>query len=178
MGSASGEGRFDETRSFKTLAPGTIISHYEIIEKIGEGGMGVIYTARQSSVDRIVALKMVKGEEEQKQKDLFLSEAVATGNLDHPNIVPIHELGSNKQGQLFYSMKNVTGTGWNDVIKENSRQENLEILLRVCDAVAFAHSKGVIHRDLKPENIMLGEFGEVYVMDWGLLLPTWRLRWG
>ncbi|MFC1479293.1 protein kinase [Planctomycetota bacterium] len=141
---------------------------YEIIQKIGEGGMGVIYTARQSSVDRIVALKMVKGSEEDKQKNLFLSEAVATGSLDHPNIVPIHELGSNTQGQLFYSMKKVQGAAWNRMIRQKSRQENLEILMRVCDAVAFAHSRGVIHRDLKPENIMLGDFGEVYVMDWGL----------
>ncbi|MFC1582426.1 tetratricopeptide repeat protein [Planctomycetota bacterium] len=141
---------------------------YEIIEKLGEGGMGVIYTARQSSVDRIVALKMVKGAEEQKQKDMFLSEAVATSNLDHPNIVPIHDLGANDSGQLFYSMKKVQGTPWSDVVRSKSRQENLDILMRVCDATAFAHSRSVIHRDLKPENVMLGDFGEIYVMDWGL----------
>jgi hypothetical protein len=98
----------------------------------------------------------------------FLSEAAVTGELDHPNIVPIHDLGSNEEGQLFYAMKEVRGTSWNEMIHENGLQENLEVLMRVADAVAFAHSKGVIHRDLKPENVMLGEFGEVLVMDWGL----------
>ncbi|MCA9044295.1 MAG: protein kinase, partial [Planctomycetaceae bacterium] len=106
----------------------------------------------------------------------FLSEAVVTGDLDHPNIVPIYDVGRDAQGTLFYSMKQVQGTPWQKVIREKSEAENIEILLRVADAMAFAHSRGIVHRDLKPENIMLGEFGEVLVMDWGLALATGDLE--
>ena len=143
---------------------------YELLNVIGEGGMGVVYAARQSSIARTVALKMLKGEDSRNaaQREKFISEAVVTGELDHPNIVPIYDLGANNDGALFYSMKRVKGTPWNKVIKERSLDENLTVLLRAADAVAFAHVNGVIHRDLKPENIMLGDFGEVLVMDWGL----------
>ena len=143
---------------------------YELLEKIGEGGMGVVYTARQSSIARTVAIKMLKGNKEhtQEQREKFISEAVVTGELDHPNIVPIYDLGSNDAGALFYSMKRVRGTPWDDAIQGKSLDENLNILLRVADAIAFAHANGVLHRDLKPENVMLGDFGEVLVMDWGL----------
>ena len=143
---------------------------YELLEKIGEGGMGVVYTAKQSSIARTVAVKMLKGDKEhtQEQREKFISEAVVTGELDHPNIVPIYDLGSNDAGALFYSMKRVRGTPWDDAIQEKSLDENLNILLRVADAIAFAHANGVLHRDLKPENVMLGDFGEVLVMDWGL----------
>ncbi len=147
---------------------------YELLKMIGEGGMGVVYAARQSSIARKVAVKMLKptAKVDADQRDKFISEAVVTGELDHPNIVPIYDLGSNEQGALFYSMKHVQGTPWDDVLKEKSLDENLNILLRVADAVAFAHARGVVHRDLKPENVMLGEFGEVLVMDWGLARVT------
>ena len=143
---------------------------YELMNKIGEGGMGVVYAARQSSIARTVAVKMLKGTNGQttEQREKFISEAVVTGELDHPNIVPIYDLGSNDSGALFYSMKRVKGTPWDDAIQKKSLDENLNILLRVSDAVAFAHANGVLHRDLKPENVMLGDFGEVLVMDWGL----------
>nr|MBA3480756.1 protein kinase [Pirellulales bacterium] len=143
---------------------------YELLDVIGEGGMGVVYAARQSSIARTVALKMLKGDDSKNaaQREKFISEAVVTGELDHPNIVPIYDLGANNDGALFYSMKRVKGTPWNKVLKEKSLDENLTILLRAADAVAFAHVNGVIHRDLKPENVMLGDFGEVLVMDWGL----------
>ena len=143
---------------------------YELLNVIGEGGMGVVYAAKQSAIARTVAVKMLKKNdaESAEQRDKFISEAVVTGELDHPNIVPIYDLGSNDSGALFYSMKRVKGTPWNDVIKEKSLDENLNILLRVADAVAFAHANGVVHRDLKPENTMLGDYGEVLVMDWGL----------
>jgi WD40 repeat protein/serine/threonine protein kinase len=151
---------------------------YELLNMIGEGGMGVVYAARQASIDRTVAVKMLKpdiaGQAEQREK--FLSEAVVTGDLDHPNIVPIYDLGSSEGGALFYSMKRVQGTPWMLVIVEKSLAENVEILMKVADAVAFAHSRGVIHRDLKPENIMLGDFGEVLVMDWGLAMSTALFR--
>ena len=145
-------------------------SHYEILGVLGEGGMGVVYQARQNSVNRTIALKMLKPESSREagEREKFLAEAVVTADLDHPNIVPVHELGVNEEGTLFYAMKEVRGRPWKELLPNNSLNENLEILLRVADAVAFAHSKGVIHRDLKPENVMLGDYGEVVLMDWGL----------
>ncbi|MBW3542769.1 MAG: serine/threonine protein kinase, partial [Planctomycetes bacterium] len=107
-----------------------------------------------------------------------LAEAVVTGEHDHPTIVPIYDVGRNEENALYYAKKNVVGTPWLDVIKSKSAHENLDILLSVCDAVAFAHARGVVHRDLKPENVMLGEFGEKLVMDWGLALPTEKFRKG
>ena len=112
-----------------------------------------------------------------ERREKFLSEAVVTGDLDHPNIVPIYELGTNEDNALFYSMKRVQGTPWSKVHRREERwTENLEILMKVADAVAFAHANGVVHRDLKPENVMLGDFGEVLVMDWGLALATASFR--
>jgi WD40 repeat protein/tRNA A-37 threonylcarbamoyl transferase component Bud32 len=145
-------------------------AEYEFLEILGEGGMGVVYSARQSSIDRTVALKMLKPHmaKDLDQRQKFLSEAVVTGDLDHPNIVPIYDLGANDAGALFYAMKKVEGTPWMKVIEKKSVHQNIDILLKVADAIAFAHSRGVVHRDLKPENIMLGDFGEVLVMDWGL----------
>ncbi|CAK9009816.1 Uncharacterized WD repeat-containing protein alr3466, partial [Durusdinium trenchii] len=136
------------------------------------GGMGVVWSARQTSVDRHVAVKMIKGDlgVKRSQRQKFLAEAVVTGDLDHPNIVPIYDVGTDARGTLFYSMKQVQGTPWLKVLKHKTLHENVEILLRVCDAIAFAHSRGIIHRDLKPENVMLGDFGEILVMDWGLAL--------
>lgn len=147
---------------------------YELLNVIGEGGVGVVYAARQASIDRTVALKMLKpaGAKNADQREKFLSEAVVTADLDHPNIVPIYELGSNEAGALFYSMKKVQGTPWSKVVGDKALHENLEILLKVSDAVGFGHARGVIHRDLKPENVMLGEYGEVLVMDWGLAIAT------
>jgi WD40 repeat protein len=151
---------------------------YELIDKLGEGGMGVVYASRQTSIDRTVAIKMLKpaasANRDMQQK--FLSEAVVTGDLDHPNIVPIYDLGKNESGALFYAMKRVQGTPWSKAIGVRSQVENLDTLMKVADAVAFAHSRGVVHRDLKPENVMLGEFGEVLVMDWGLAYSTPSFR--
>lgn len=145
---------------------------YELVSRLGEGGMGVVMAARQSSIDRTVALKMLKPSavKDPEARRKFLSEAVVTGDLEHPNIVPIYDVGKDEAGALFYAMKRVKGTPWDTVIGTKSFAENLEILLKIADAVAFAHSRGVVHRDLKPENVMLGDFGEVLLMDWGLAL--------
>ncbi len=147
---------------------------YHLLQVIGKGGMGVVYSAKQSSIDRVVAVKMLKqGDEENlSRRRLFLQEAVVTADLDHPGIVPVHELGHNEEGTLFYSMKKVAGQTWRDVIGKKPDEENVELLMRVADAVAFAHSRGIVHRDIKPENVMLGRFGEVWLMDWGLAQPT------
>jgi serine/threonine protein kinase len=121
-------------------------------------------------VDREVAVKMLKSAsaKNERQRQTFLAEAVVTGDLEHPNIVPIYDVGSAKDGSLFYSMKKVQGTPWLKVISKKSLIENLEILLKVADAVAFAHARGVIHRDLKPENILLDAEGHLVLTDFGL----------
>jgi WD40 repeat protein len=145
---------------------------YELLSELGKGGMGIVHNARQASIDRTVALKKIKPEKarEPTARRTFLSEAVVTGDLEHPNIVPIYDMGEDDAGALFYVMKRVRGTPWDKVIAQKSFDENLEIWMKVADAVAFAHSRGVVHRDLKPENVMLGAFGEVLLMDWGLAI--------
>lgn len=146
---------------------------FEVIRLLGKGGMGEVYLARQSSIDRTVALKKIKpGSVNATIADRFLAEAVVTGALEHPNIIPVYDLGASSGGEYFYAMKEVRGQEWSKKIDHLSEAMNLEILLRVADAIAFAHARGVVHRDLKPDNIMLGEFGEVLVMDWGLAMPT------
>ncbi len=142
---------------------------YQIVDKLGEGAMGIVFSARQTAVNRIVAIKTAKPnfQANDESRRRFLYEAHITADLDHSNIVPIHELGASEEGMLFYSMKLVQGTEWSRVMRKKTREQNLEIFMKVTDAMAFAHSKGVIHRDLKPENTMLGRFGEVFVTDWG-----------
>ncbi|MAV38346.1 MAG: hypothetical protein CMJ59_23150 [Planctomycetaceae bacterium] len=143
---------------------------YVTLNKLGEGGMGTVHLARQVALGREVALKQIHHRSSRKQstRDEFLTEAVLTGKLEHPNIVPIYEVGESPDGDLFYTMKNVKGRTWDDTIDDLSLRENLGILIDVCDAIAFAHAEGVIHRDLKPQNIMTGGFGEVLVLDWGM----------
>jgi WD40 repeat protein len=143
---------------------------YLTLNKLGEGGMGTVHLARQVALGREVAVKQIHHRSNCKEsmRDEFLTEAVLTGKLEHPNIVPVYEVGESPDGDLFYAMKNVKGSTWDDTIDDLSLTENLEILIDVCDAIAFAHAEGVIHRDLKPQNIMTGGFGEVLVLDWGM----------
>jgi len=150
------------------------IPDYVREELLGEGGIGQVYAARQNSIDRQVAIKVLKtGAARRESSRLsFVSEAMITGELDHPNIVPVYDLGLDGGNTPFYVMKQVHGVEWADRMPESSLRENLNILMRVADAVALAHARGFIHRDLKPANVMLGEFGEVLVMDWGLAMPT------
>lgn len=147
---------------------------YELEEFIARGAEGMIHAARQTALDRSVAMKMIRSDRarESNARQKFLTEAVITGSLEHPNIVPIHDLGTTNDGTLFYVMKRIRGTPWSAVIHERSLVENLSTLMRVADAVGLAHSQGVIHRDLKPENVMLGDFGEVLLTDWGIALCT------
>jgi hypothetical protein len=153
------------------------VPDFELLEVIGEGGMGVVYTARQTALDRVIAIKRIRpGHHNLADQRRFLAEAAVTGRLDHPNIVPIHDLGIDQDGIPFYAMKHVRGRPWSELLREKTQEENLDILLRVGDTVAFAHARGVIHRDLKPENVMLGDFGELLVMDWGLAVAVEDLR--
>lgn len=143
---------------------------YVIGPLLGAGGMGRVFVARQIALDRTVALKILRPElhANTTARDEFLAEALVSANLDHPNTLPIYDIGLTHDENLFYSMKLVRGARWSNVVGEKSLEENLDILCKVCDAVSFAHDKGVIHRDLKPDNVMVGHYGEVLLMDWGL----------
>ncbi|MEL6109614.1 MAG: protein kinase, partial [Planctomycetota bacterium] len=150
---------------------------YELQSVIGEGSMGQVWSARQNSLDRNVAVKVPRAElagAGSVGESQFISEVVVTGQLEHPNIVPIYELGRDPAGLPFYSMKHVQGQAWNEIIDEKTEQENLEVLMKVCDAVAFAHDRNFLHRDIKPHNVMVGEFGEVSLMDWGIAVAVER----
>ena len=143
---------------------------------VARGGMGQIFSASDPLLEREVAIK-VNTAADRSEDPLFLREARVLAQLAHPNIVPIHDFGKNAGGQPFYSMKLVRGQTLKALLeavragKTHVSTANLLLIFRkICDAVAFAHSRGFLHRDLKPENVMLGEYGEVLVMDWGLAL--------
>ncbi len=145
---------------------------YNLTGYLGQGGMGIVLKGYQKAIGRDVAIKMAKPKtggtqaSAENQRKKFFYEAQITGRLDHPNIVPVYDLGVSND-VMFYSMKLIIGTAWESVIRENSQDANLDIFMKVADAMAFAHQKNIIHRDLKPENVMLGPFGEVLVTDWG-----------
>jgi serine/threonine protein kinase len=143
---------------------------YRLLERVARGGMGVVYTAEDEKLQRRVALKIldVPGRESDLAKRL-LREARVLARLEHPGIVPVHDVGTLADGRVFYAMKFVEGQRLDLYIASvNSIPDRLRLFLRICDAVGFAHAHGVLHRDLKPANIMVGPFGEVLVMDWGL----------
>src|SRR5262245_48294514 len=150
-------------------APDMSGTRYKLVETIGEGGMGKVYVAEDSLLDRKVALKVLSFPFTDELARRMSTEARVIARLEHPGIVPIHDLGKLPDGRVFFTMKFVDGRRLDQYAKEES---NLPALLRcfhkVCETVSFAHSNGVIHRDLKPENIMVGSFGEVLVMDWGI----------
>jgi serine/threonine protein kinase len=145
-------------------------ARYEIGELIGEGGMGSVYLARDRELDRDVALKVLRdAAPTPDERERIVREARILASLEHPGIVPIHDVGTLPDGRLFYVMKRVRGERFDDFVRgSRSRTELLRAFLQMCDAVAFAHAAGVIHRDLKPQNVMLGAFGEVLVLDWGV----------
>jgi len=143
---------------------------FRLLQEVGKGGMGVVHQAVQTSLGRLVAIKrgLPAAAADPDEARRFVREAELTGRLEHPNIIPVHDLGLDQGGRLFYSMKLVDGLPWQLRMAEQPLEANLGILARVMDAVAYAHAHGVVHRDLKPGNVMLGAFGEVYVVDWGL----------
>ncbi|MGE3851349.1 MAG: protein kinase, partial [Planctomycetota bacterium] len=168
---ASGAGRFD------------------VLHEIGRGGMGVVAAAEDRALRRQVAIKTLR-QQPAATRDLatvrFIDEAQITGQLQHPNIVPVYELGVNKQGAPFMVMRHIAGrtlrmeiddahegaaAHGDDTAALHRLRALLDAFLKACDAVAYAHSRGVIHRDLKPDNVMVGEYGEVLVVDWGLARP-------
>jgi serine/threonine protein kinase len=149
------------------------------VRKLRAAEWAAVLQARESATRRTVAMKVMLQPDNTRETVRFIEEAQVTAQLEHPNIVPVHDLGIDSVGQPFYTMKLVAGITLKKVLELLSRDlpetaakyslgSLLTIFQKVCDAVAFAHSRGVIHRDLKPANIMLGKFGEVLVMDWGL----------
>jgi len=143
---------------------------YEITGVAGHGGMGTVYIARDHVLDRDVAVKVIDIADPKGSRAARLQrEARILARLDHPGIVPIHDAGQLADGRAFYVMKLVNGRRLDEVIREQaSIADRLTLFGRILDAVAFAHAHGIVHRDLKPENVMVGGFGEVYVMDWGV----------
>jgi serine/threonine-protein kinase len=158
---------------------------------IGEGGMGIVRLATQRSLGRHVAVKTLRQATRSDQATLrLLREAWVTGRLEHPNIVPVYDLGLGEDGSPIIVLKRIEGAEWAAIMRdaEAVRQRgaadlleyNLQILVQLCNAVSLAHANGIVHRDLKPENVMIGSFGEVYLVDWGIAVslredPTGRL---
>ncbi|MEJ7596503.1 MAG: serine/threonine-protein kinase [Kofleriaceae bacterium] len=166
------------TTPFAPVAPGDV-SRYRLGARIGHGGMGEVLVAFDEHIGREVAVKRMKAAAPSPEElARFVREARVQGRLQHPTIVPVHDIAVDRDGRPFFVMKRLTGTEVNDLLKRmragresdeaGCRRRLLRAFVDVCLAVEFAHSRGIIHRDLKPANIMLGDFGEVYVLDWGV----------
>jgi tRNA A-37 threonylcarbamoyl transferase component Bud32 len=161
-------------------------SRYKLQGEVARGGMGAILRVWDESLRRHLAMKVVLGKEDPLAKGAtppvdertlarFLEEAQVTGQLDHPGVVPVYELGVNHEGAVYFTMRLVKGRSLGEIfalVREGAEGWNqtraLSALLKVCETMSYAHAKGVIHRDLKPANVMVGRYCEVYVMDWGL----------
>ncbi|MBS2016146.1 MAG: protein kinase [Deltaproteobacteria bacterium] len=151
---------------------------------LGEGGMGLVRAATQRSLGRDVAVKTLRPERAHATAAMkLLREALITGSLEHPNIVPVYDLGLDDTGAPMLVLKRISGVAWNDLLERPEAvtqrfgsaeplEWHLRTLMQVCSAIHFAHKRGIIHRDIKPENVMVGEFGEVYVLDWGIAVAT------
>lgn len=154
--------------------PNDILPNFEVLDFIGRGGMGAVYKARQKSLNRVVAVKLLSAHSTSSGLDFaarFKVEAQAMARLSHPNIVPVHDFGETGDGHLFYVMEFVEGADLAKRIESGGRlpvEEAVRITLAVCEGLAFAHAQGVVHRDIKPSNILINESGQVKVADFGL----------
>ena len=145
-------------------------TRYQVVGGLGQGGMGSVYRVEDSVLGRQVALKVIRLLGDDREiADRLVHEARVLAQLEHPGIVPVHDVGILPDGRVFYTMKLVQGQRLDEHLPSvPALNERLRIFQRICEPVAFAHARGVLHRDLKPQYIMIGPFGEVLVMDWGL----------
>ena len=142
---------------------------YTVTTEIGRGGMGTVYAATDALLGREVAVKVSNTVATAALEHRLAAEARVLATLEHPGIVPVHDVGRLADGRLFYVMKRVHGRTLTEYIRHHGDlAERLKIFERICEAVAFAHARRILHRDLKPDNVMVGSFGEVMVMDWGV----------
>jgi len=171
----------DTQESWAIAVPGQRLGRYLVRGEIGRGGMGRVLVAEDPELGRVVAIKILLDPSSVRRDQLqrFVAEARITSQLEHPNIIPVHDLGVTEDGQLYFVMKRVEGQGLDEVVLELSagrpetvehwtRHRLLTTFVQLCNAVGYAHERGVLHRDLKPANVMLGRFGEVLLMDWGV----------
>jgi hypothetical protein len=153
----------------------------ELRALLGEGGMGRVHAAFQRSLEREVAIKTLREVAGPSAATALLREALVTGTLEHPGVVPVHALGVDESGAPVLVMKRIEGVQWADLIHDarhpawakrpgDRQTAHVEIVMQICQTVQFAHARGLVHRDIKPENVMLGDFGETYVVDWGIAL--------
>jgi serine/threonine protein kinase len=146
---------------------------YQLQDLVGEGGMGEVYRARDTTLARDVAIKVQRPPGQSGWAEQFRREARVIASLEHPGIVPVHDAGILPDGRAFYVMTLVRGQRLDTYLDAvPALADRLRLFQRILEPIGFAHSRGVVHRDLKPSNIMVGPFGEVLVMDWGLALPA------
>ncbi len=161
---------------------------FELDKPLAKGGIGEVWNARQKALQRVLAVKRLRLDKFPKDEMpqglshpievAFYQEALLTANLEHPNIVPVYDLGIDEEGRLLLAMKLIRGHGWNELIRKDFGtmpigkflRKHLQVLMGVCEAVRFAHSRGIVHRDLKPAQVVVGDYGEVQLMDWGLAI--------
>ena len=155
-----------EEDPLRSLTDGVGVS---LMGTLGEGGSAVVRVGVQRTLDREVAVKQPRSE---RARRLLVREARIAARLQHPNILPVHDIVRDEDGTPLILMKRVEGDTWTRRMPRQGLDENLAVLLQVCNAVAFAHSRGILHRDLKPDNVMIGAFGEVVLLDWGLACRT------
>ena len=161
--------RLDHLRSI-VGNPDFSSTKYTFVKELGRGGMGTVYLAEDTELDRLIAIKVLNTPEVTVDlRNRMIREAQIIARLEHPGIVPVHDVGTLPDGRIYYAMKFVRGSRLDEYAAQGvSLRDRLRKFQAVCDAVAFAHAHGVIHRDLKPQNIMIGSFGEVLVLDWGV----------
>ena len=165
----------DRTHTHVVLTKGTMVAHYRIVEKIGAGGMGEVYLAEDTKLNRRIALKFMPSHLA-SDKDLrirFTREAQAAAKLDHPNIIPVHEVGE-YEGRPYIAMAHIEGRSLRDLIKHGklSISEAVALTMQICDGLQKAHEAGIVHRDIKPGNIIIDNAGRARILDFGLATVT------
>jgi eukaryotic-like serine/threonine-protein kinase len=161
------------------VSPSQTFYRIDVTGRIGVGGTSVIDSARQLSLDREIAIKRLRRDKfTPENQSALIAESKLQAKLDHPNIVPIHMMGFDSAGNPILAMKKINGNSFHDHLQRFENQcvdsarirDDLQVFIQVCHALEYAHSKSIIHRDIKSSNIMIGEFGEVYLLDWGLAI--------